>query len=295
MGFFDFFSKKNKPQVSVSVVSVPDNPLLKTVEVRPGVKIARAFVQDWPALEASRLDYIAVEAKPVESMKLEQSKFGHYPKIPAGFDYPKDSSGDYMYPLAQINFKEVPPLAGYPTSGFLQFYISVTNEVYGIDFENGRSQKDFRVLFFEEDEVKECVTDFSFLQEIITNDMSPVHKPHALSFSQKEDYFGMGDVHFEAGTGKLLIRTAEKYSDIEDELMESLYDADSTNGHKMGGYAFFTQSDPRDEDDRSVLLLQIDSDNDIMWGDMGVANFFIDPDDLAKKDFSRVLYNWDCS
>ena len=34
---------------------------------------------------------------------------------------------------------------------------------------------------------------------------------------------------------------------------------------------------------------------DIMWGDVGVANFFIRPEDLKNKDFSKVLYNWDCS
>jgi uncharacterized protein YwqG len=31
-----------------------------------------------------------------------------------------------------------------------------------------------------------------------------------------------------------------------------------------------------------------------MWGDMGVGNFFIHPDDLAKKDFSKIFYTWDC-
>ncbi|MBO7381562.1 MAG: DUF1963 domain-containing protein, partial [Neisseriaceae bacterium] len=40
---------------------------------------------------------------------------------------------------------------------------------------------------------------------------------------------------------------------------------------------------------------QIDSKNGIMWGDAGVGNFFITADDLKKRDFSRVLYNWDCA
>jgi len=31
-----------------------------------------------------------------------------------------------------------------------------------------------------------------------------------------------------------------------------------------------------------------------MWGDAGVANFFINSADLINKDFSRVMYNWDC-
>lgn len=32
-----------------------------------------------------------------------------------------------------------------------------------------------------------------------------------------------------------------------------------------------------------------------MWGDMGVANFFIRREDLLRRDFSRVWYTWDCS
>ncbi len=48
-----------------------------------------------------------------------------------------------------------------------------------------------------------------------------------------------------------------------------------------------------------ILLFQLDSDSedgkDIMWGDAGVGNFFIHPDDLRKRDFSKVVYNWDCS
>ena len=30
------------------------------------------------------------------------------------------------------------------------------------------------------------------------------------------------------------------------------------------------------------------------WRDSGVCNFFIRPENLAKRDFSRVLYHWDC-
>jgi uncharacterized protein YwqG len=297
MGFFDFFSKKNKPQVAVAAVAVPGNPLLDAVEVKPGVNIARAFVQDWPALEASRLDYVAIEAVPVESMKLEQSKFGHYPKIPAGFDYPVDNTGHFMYPLAQINFNEIPPLPGYPATGLLQFYISVHDETYGLDFTGSLGDKNYRVHYFEEQELENCRTDFSFLQDIITTDMSPVYKPHALYFSAKEEYFGMGDVRYEDNAGKIVNRVLDKYPDIKDDLQESLYEDFPSNGHKIGGYAYFTQSDPReyDEDVKDyILLLQIDSDTEIMWGDVGVANFFIHPDDLAKKDFSKVFYSWDC-
>ena len=73
----------------------------------------------------------------------------------------------------------------------------------------------------------------------------------------------------------------------------------SGQGSKLGGYPFFTQEDPRTYGDYptfDTLLLQIDTDDelDIMWGDSGVANFFIALEDLKKRNFSKVLYNWDC-
>jgi uncharacterized protein YwqG len=46
------------------------------------------------------------------------------------------------------------------------------------------------------------------------------------------------------------------------------------------------------------LLLQIDSSeaeaDEICWGDVGVGNFFIRREDLRNRDFSKVLYTWDC-
>jgi uncharacterized protein YwqG len=33
----------------------------------------------------------------------------------------------------------------------------------------------------------------------------------------------------------------------------------------------------------------------MQWGDMGVANFFINSEKLKQKDFSDILYTWDCA
>ena len=69
--------------------------------------------------------------------------------------------------------------------------------------------------------------------------------------------------------------------------------------HKMLGYASFTQEDPRYKGmykDYDTLLLQIDTEwNYIIWGDCGICNFFIKKQDLINKNFSKVLFNWDCS
>jgi uncharacterized protein YwqG len=72
------------------------------------------------------------------------------------------------------------------------------------------------------------------------------------------------------------------------------------DGHKIGGYPYFTQYDPRAytrySDCDFNLLFQMDTDwpENIMWGDAGVGNFFIREEDLRNCDFSHVLYNWDC-
>ena len=78
------------------------------------------------------------------------------------------------------------------------------------------------------------------------------------------------------------------------EIGEKLFGA----GHKIGGFPDFTQSDIREVGDYEILLLQIDSvgteKNEIMWGDCGIANFFIREKDLKELNFDRAIYNWDC-
>lgn len=79
---------------------------------------------------------------------------------------------------------------------------------------------------------------------------------------------------------------------LETELAPSNgYDA---AGHRLGGYCAFTQEDPRSPDDPMFSLLQLDSDAHIFWGDTGLGHWFIREADLRARDFSRVVYYWDC-
>ncbi|MGZ4091003.1 MAG: DUF1963 domain-containing protein [Bacteroidia bacterium] len=40
--------------------------------------------------------------------------------------------------------------------------------------------------------------------------------------------------------------------------------------------------------------MQIDADDEIMFGDSGVANVFINIDELKNKNFDKAYFNWDC-
>jgi uncharacterized protein YwqG len=291
MGLLDWiFGKKETPVASTA----PSNDLLEKVEVIPGVILPKAMANHWDEIATWKERYIKIEATPAEALNLQQSSFGYYPCLPKYFPYPVDSDNNYMYPLAQVNCNELPALDNYPTSGYLQFYIA-NNDVYGINFDDLQDQTTFRVLYFTNEEAKDFKTDYSFLDTVLTSEYKPVHKPHRLQFSLKEEYFGMVDAKFEEERMKKLDEIIGRYPSIGAELEDYVWDIES-NGHKMGGYAFFTQTDPRqDINEDYILLLQIDSDTAIMWGDVGVASFFISPGDLAKRDFSKVMYSWDCS
>lgn len=294
MGLFSnlFGGKKN----NLHQQSEAEN-LLQEIEVAPGIFLPKAIAEYWPTLSKAKKNYISIKATPAKKFTLQQSKLLHFPSIPKDFPYPVDSAGKYMIPLAQINFKECPKLEGLPDSGYLQFYIA-NNDVYGLSFDDQQTQSDFRVLYFKEEDVTDPHQDFSFLADIMNAEYTPVHSSHMLSFQLKQDYLGLGDYQSDKNTEPIMSQIYKKYPTIEDKLTDIMYDRFSGTGHKVGGFAYFTQEDPRTYNKEwrdYILLFQLDSDEEIMWGDVGVANFFIRPNDLADLNFSNIIYNWDCS
>ncbi|HYF30875.1 MAG TPA: DUF1963 domain-containing protein [Chitinophagaceae bacterium] len=289
MGILDFFgNKRSKP----------------TREVEPGVFLSRRLAPYWPQWRATRIPYVQIEATPAYNLSFAQSKFGGPTLLPKHFPYPVDSDGQKMFPLAQLNFSEIPPLEGYPTRGWLQFYIS-TNDDYGIHFTKRTLQKNFRVLYFEEMDMNNIRTDFDFMHDQRMYDKSPVSMQHALSFAHAEECVGVYDIRFEKAFGMDARKFAAGFGKRSSPAVhEELFLQFPNTGHKIGGYAYFADEDPRVNPEYRqdienfqdyILLLQIDSvsDDTIMWANRGACNFFIRPDHLRKKDFSSVAYNWD--
>ncbi|MBI3243870.1 MAG: DUF1963 domain-containing protein [Chloroflexi bacterium] len=247
-------------------------------------------------IESSIKPHVEIEAKTESNLHLWQSKFGGFPYLPKNFHYPKDSNGQAMFLLAQINFAETPKLETFPEKGVLQFYISGGDDVYGICFEDLAKQDGFTILYFPDvlkDESK-LVTDFRFLPKF---DMLPLQKSCSLTFDLHYAPIPTADYQFEPKIfGQNVPQSKDEFYKICDEYQQLF----SSAGHKIGGYPYFTQSDPRHskkyKDENYILLFQMDTDGkaDIMWGDSGIGNFFVLEQDLQKRDFSRVLYNWDC-
>lgn len=205
--------------------------------------------------------------------------------------------------LAQLNFAEMPALEGFPRKGILQFYVS-GDDTYGLNFENRADQKGFRVIYHERvmEDPSALLPD---VPETVPGDSFPVSGERKLTFEKDSMPMTLWDFRFE----KLLLdiynqthpdATVPNLDRVDESVLDGVYAHTEVEGHRVGGYPSFTQLDPREYDqnfqEHTVLLFQLDSDdeNGIMWGDRGVCNFFIRPGDLAKRNFSGVLYNWDC-
>ncbi|MEI4803865.1 YwqG family protein [Bacillus sp. FJAT-51639] len=235
----------------------------------------------------------------VGTTELWGSKIGGDPYLLIGEELPKNKQGEALRLLAQINFEDVPHIDSMPTQGILQFFVDATDDLVGADFDNPTTQEGFRVIY-RQDIIKDkskLVTEFNYdIGEDEEEFISPLEAE--LVFEERLQPVTTCDYRF----GSEFLVGFEGEKEVQDgdrtvELWELYVDHMSNIGHRIGGYPFFTQYDPRDEGSKyDTLLLQIDTDDDlgIMWGDSGVANFFINKDDLARLDFSDVLYNWDC-
>ena len=268
-------------------------------------------------------DVVAANTEPVLRFTLDssgepgifESKVGGTPYLPRDMAWPLDSKGFQLMLLVQIDCASLEGLPDFPHSGLLQFFTGL-DDVFGADFDDQVSQKDFRVLYHET--VDSSVT----AEEVLSKkaaapmpegdlaDYTPLSGAYGIRFASpavqhitEADYRAWAaflqkwnELH---GTGFKHQWDYYKATKISREFPE--IDEEKGPWHQLGGYPYFTQSDPRPEkyEDLDVLLFQLDSDYQekkdlVLWGDCGIANFFISREALKRRDFSRVLYNWDC-
>ncbi|MBQ9682460.1 MAG: DUF1963 domain-containing protein [Neisseriaceae bacterium] len=254
---------------------------------------------------------VKINIQEADNLPLTASKFGGVPYWLPEMPYPVDKQGNKLLLLAQINLSEMPPLPDFPTTGLLQFLM--TRNVYEMNFyDNPTRQDDWRVVYHAEinpaiDEAAVLALNIPYAPQIFDEEDDggfPVDTQYRLSFEPAEIRIGTECIGFNQALKNAAKEVGIKLnkndlSDLEVLFGEKAWEKikQHTVENLIGGYPDFTQTDPRDErkyKKHSVLLLQIESDEGIMWGDCGVGNFFIRPDDLRKKDFSKVLFNWDC-
>lgn len=273
------------------------------------------------------LDILEKNKKPMieislsdEKPNLFQSKFGGVPYLPKDKEVPKNKENEQLTLLAQINIEELPENNIYPMKkGILQFWI-LNDDILGLDYDTNLGDG-YKIIYYKD--IDKSVTEEEVLEKYKPykdeDSYFPIEGEFSLSFKLTDGYFSDSGDDFreivDREMKKFYDENKDKYSEIlkiydkenqlnyweiwdileeDKEIGEKLFGA----GHKIGGFPDFTQSDIREVGDYEILLLQIDSDrtekNEIMWGDCGIANFFIREKDLKELNFDRAIYNWDC-
>lgn len=218
---------------------------------------------------------ISLEEDQDKQMLFYKSKVGGNPFWKKNMKYP-EVNGKPMKMLAQINLKELPPNDIFPKAGMLQFFVAQ-------DDDHLKLNDEARVVFH-----KDLSDGFEYKVKI-DKKYVPILKEGRMKFEKSEEPISLSDISFE----KYKQRFSEDLKDVIDEI---LYDRfDWGDGCKLLGYPYFTQEAPPPLKEYDILLLQLDSDfKFIMYGDVGVGNFFIKSQDLKDMKFDDVYYTWDC-
>ena len=245
-------------------------------------------------------------ATPMVEVRLPAPNDGNRSRIggaPVDKEAPLDSEGNPMKLLAAIWCSEVHGVPDFPEKGVLRFYIA-DNDLYGADFDAPAVQKDFRVLFDENEDAFDSSLreDSSVSPDFPIFGAFPVRLTPAMSAIRSSDYRYDDAVH------AAVIKAGITDGKLEENELDYIYDQTAYAGHRIGGYPCFEQEDPRGYQRElrkyDTLLLQIVShtmpdekgkERDlIMFGDAGGCQFFIPRDKLIARDFSDVMYWWDC-
>ena len=282
--------------------------------------------------EGARKKAIALKPfVPAEPLPQTASKFGGRPYLPAGESAPTNEKGEPLGMIAQINCAELPENDFYPTTGLLQFWMDPNDEesLWGFDYENPTSQKNFRVIYYET--LGEPNPDAPFPNVDWDEggwpiggfdcESGPLELEYGMTFEVREqgvtasgyDYYDVFGAKWDETYPDEKLPEAHENPYKNQARREALYEltepfeSEEEYSH-VGGYPFFVQNDPRDEFEElrghTVNLLTIvseseneeneDEEIEIMWGDAGAANWLITPEALAARDFTNVDFEWSC-
>lgn len=221
-------------------------------------------------------------------------------------------------PSAQDFIEKDPILSTYPKQGMLSFFYDLSNDNYlmGLNIDRNPDRIGSQVRYFPvvsqdpsmiTDQYHQILVALKAEGKLPDYGITEFNESFPLSFSLKKVIYNAmnSEVDEKDPHNAHLMQLITRYEESQDPALQAQYEclleaifnfaAESNLGSALSGYPHFTQYDPRDSDDnRAVLLFQIDSTHKIMIGDAGSMQFFIALEDFKHHNFNDVLYEWAC-
>lgn len=218
-------------------------------------------------------------------------KLGGKPYLPIGEEYPKDKDGNNLALLLQINLKNV-DLDGYPKKGILEIFTDIN-----VDY-----PCQYAIKYFEED------LDYQTELPDINMNNYIVNKSYKINLIKDFCYMPINDYRFNKTFIPIVndcCGTSFKYTSELDDYFgnlawyDKLCDSFENPAILIGGYADFTQNDPRYDmkDNKDECLFKLDSCasyDKIHIGDSGILFVIISKNDIENHYFDNAIVDWDC-
>jgi uncharacterized protein YwqG len=298
IAIFMILSRVTEKLFSAKKVSTP-----KQISVSQTAPISEETKREIAAVKAklkkAALPYAEVIIEDDPAKEPQESRLGGPVYLPENVEWPCTPSGDKLLFLAQINFAQMPSIPDFPETGILQIFIA-SDDLFGADFDEPEKSQ---VKFIFHESFPDALTLHQNLPDPSTqaNDEPEIYSP----FQKTDVHMNGRALSFNQDIKSMMPDlTHWKYQDIADgiedrEAVYSLWDELSLTRpqHYVGGHISLTQWDfrykpPYNEYDR--IVLQLGSDSNIMWGDVGEMSLSMRKDDLVNKRFEKAIFYWDC-
>lgn len=287
----DEFEERNRKWREEFEAKNPDGPPISDQE--HAAFTAWLDAQNRPAIRLTPAE-APMEAGEVQA---DGSRLGGPVALAAEQAWPTSRRGNPMEFLAQLDFAALPQLDGFPAEGVLQFFILQDDDLWGMDMDNPQNG-DVALLYRPNGAGADVMAPNPPVDRHEANtpflNNAARDQGIALSAETVSDPIDASDGALQSKFDGNMRRPG--FGRWED-LLEKRAD-EKPLVHHAGGHPVFVQSDfrqPGHLDDYDTVLLRLTSDDHLQWGDVGEANFLIRSKDLAKRDFSKVIFWWDCS
>ncbi|MEJ9076839.1 DUF1963 domain-containing protein [Gordonia malaquae] len=245
--------------------------------------------------------------------RITGSYVGGHPYWPDGSHWPNYLDQPMSF-VCQVNFATMPQLAGFPSTGILQWFVG-SDDLLGLTFDETAGKVGFHTRWIADSSAPSLkgVGDPT-AAHLARRDGADVYyaldtdQPVGISFHDAQTIPSSSDAW--VGAEETLVKWARIVGEDENDLnfVWDEYVRGTSGpfnwiwtGSSIGGEPTFTQADVRGtgnyalaDDPAGRLLISIDSAEFPGWGDAGIGHLFGNPKKLESGDTASIRYSWDC-